>query len=87
MRRITYCSGLTMAMLGLMAGVEEPAQAAPMFSFTSLNVPFAGAYDIEAYGINGMGQIVGFYDNASGGHGFLKAEHYPQPSFDVNHYR
>ncbi|MBV8609903.1 MAG: hypothetical protein JO034_20890, partial [Singulisphaera sp.] len=48
MRRITYCSGLTMAMLGLMAGVEEPAQAAPMFSFTSLNVPFAGAYDIRS---------------------------------------
>jgi probable HAF family extracellular repeat protein len=72
MRRITYRSGLTLALLGLMAGVAGPAQAAPTFSFTTIEVPGDTALN-EARGINGTGQIVGSYYSASDTvHGFLK---------------
>ena len=70
MRRITYGSGLALALLGLMAGVAGPAQAAPTFSFTTIDVP--ALTGTEASGINDTGQIAGNYGNASGGHGFLK---------------
>ncbi|MBV8314476.1 MAG: hypothetical protein JOZ53_06020 [Planctomycetaceae bacterium] len=71
MRRITYCSGLALALLGLMAGVAGPTQAAPTFDFTTFDVP-GGTGTTEALGINNTGQIVGSYGSASGGHGFLK---------------
>jgi uncharacterized membrane protein len=58
--------------LGLVAGTEGMAQAGLTFTFTSFDVPFAGASDTEASGINDAGQIVGLYSDASGGHGFLK---------------
>src|SRR5687767_5892432 len=39
------------------------------YTFTIINVP--GATSTEANGINSLGQIVGAYQDASGGHGFL----------------
>jgi uncharacterized membrane protein len=47
--------------------------------FTSINVPFAvpfpnppgGEVNVLASGINKLGQIVGWYTDATGGHGFL----------------
>ena len=47
--------------------------------FTSINVPFAvpfpnlpgGGVNVFASGINNLGQIVGWYTDATGGHGFL----------------
>jgi PKD repeat protein len=39
-------------------------------TFTTINVP--GAYDTETLGINGAGQVVGWFSDATGTHGFLK---------------
>jgi probable HAF family extracellular repeat protein len=39
------------------------------FSFTQIDVP--GAVMTEARGINDAGQIVGLFDDSTGGHGFL----------------
>jgi probable HAF family extracellular repeat protein len=39
--------------------------------FSTIDVPFAGATSTAAQGINRFGAIVGFYDDASGRHGFL----------------
>jgi probable HAF family extracellular repeat protein len=41
--------------------------------FTPLDVPFSGANDTIAFGINDQGQIVGSYNDLSGLHGFLYA--------------
>jgi hypothetical protein len=46
-------------------------------SFTTLDVP--GSTLTYAFGINDAGQIVGFYFDASGGHGIL-ATSVPEPS-------
>ncbi len=43
---------------------------ASAFTFTTLDVP--GATSTEAFGINGHRQIAGFYEDANGGHGFLR---------------
>ena len=42
---------------------------ASAFTFTTIDVP--GATATEAFGINAAGDIVGFFTNASGAHGFL----------------
>ena len=42
---------------------------ASAFTFTAIDVP--GATATEAFGINAAGDIVGFFTNASGAHGFL----------------
>jgi hypothetical protein len=47
------------------------AAHAASYTFTPLDVPFSGATDTEAFGINDQGQIVGDYLDSSGGHGFL----------------
>jgi uncharacterized membrane protein len=45
---------------------------AASYTFTTLDVPFAGALFTEAFGINDQSQIVGSYGDSSGGtHGFL----------------
>ena len=42
-------------------------------TLTTIDVPFAGATNTAARGINDAGQVVGSYSDASGGvHGFLK---------------
>src|SRR5438445_12102699 len=45
-------------------------------SYTTIDVPDSGA---NAYGINDAGQIVGWFADAQGGHGFL-ATTTPEPS-------
>jgi len=40
-------------------------------TFNPLDVPFSGVTETQAYGINNNGEIVGFYNDASGGHGFI----------------
>src|SRR6266849_3054979 len=54
----------------LLVGAHQTAQASS-FTFTPINVPFAGVTHTEANGINATGQIVGIYIDSSGGHGFL----------------
>jgi len=46
-------------------------------NFSTIDVQ--GVYNTQAHGINNTGQIVGSYDDASGGHGFL-ATPTPEPS-------
>lgn len=55
--------------LGLILGVA-PSASAVTYTFTTIDVP--GADRTEAYGINNSGQIVGFFFDATGIHGFLK---------------
>src|SRR5262249_58490813 len=47
---------------------SSPLSASPpAYTFTTLNVPFTGARDTVANGINGSGQIVGnYFDSARG---------------------
>ncbi len=57
-------------LLGLVLVLAAPRAALPQsFTFTPLDVP--GAFFTEAFGINDAGQIVGWFDNPSGIHGFL----------------
>jgi probable HAF family extracellular repeat protein len=44
--------------------------AAPIYNFTTIDVP--GGTASFAIGINDAGQIVGYFDDATGRHGFLK---------------
>jgi hypothetical protein len=44
----------------------------PIHVFNTFDVPSAFTGTTEAWGVNGI-QIVGFYDNATGRHGFLKS--------------
>ena len=56
------------ARLGLSTKLGARARAG--FTFQTIDVPGAGS--TTAFGINGRGQIVGFYVDSSGGnHGFL----------------
>ena len=55
--------------LGLLLGGHHVAQAAASFTFTPIDVP--GASQTLAFGINPSGQIVGFYSDSTGQHGFL----------------
>jgi hypothetical protein len=54
--------------LGFLLGGRHVAQAAS-FTFTPIDVP--GAISTQALRINPRGQIVGFYHDSTGGHGFL----------------
>ncbi len=45
--------------------------AAAMYTFQTIDAPFAGAANSGAAGINNNGQIVGFYYDSSSEHGFL----------------
>ena len=49
------------------------AAHAASYTFTPLDVPFSGATDTEAFGINDQGQIVGIYAEQLRAHGFLYA--------------
>src|SRR5437667_368976 len=54
----------------LLASVP-PAALAAAYTFTPIDVPFAGVTATEANGSNSAGQIVGTYNDANGTHGFL----------------
>jgi hypothetical protein len=52
--------------------VGFPATAlAAAYTFTPVDVPFAGVTETDANGVNNSGQIVGFYLDVGGGHAFL----------------
>ena len=42
----------------------------PVYTYTTLDDPLA-TNGTQAFGINAMGQIVGYYGNNSGNHGFV----------------
>lgn len=66
MRR--FLGGLVAA--GLVVGGVGRANAQPSYVYTTLHVP--GSVNTEAYGINNVGQIVGYYDRGGGpSHGYL----------------
>ena len=65
MKRYLY----SLVALGLFVGVTGRAMAQPSYSFTTLDVPDSTA--TYATGINASGQIVGYYYDAGGTHGFL----------------
>jgi len=50
-------------------GGVETAFANPSYSFTTIDGP--EGYDTALYGINNSGQIVGYFQDATGEHGFL----------------
>ena len=54
--------------LGMVFGGGKAALA-DSYSFTTVNVP--GASDTIAYGINNSGQVVGYFGDGSGFHGFV----------------
>ena len=56
--------------VSLLIGVSSGSFAATIYTFTTIDVP--GAFGTSLTGINDTGQIVGFFDNATGTHGFLK---------------
>jgi probable HAF family extracellular repeat protein len=57
--------------VGLLVGVSAGTWAAPMYNFTTIDVP--GSTFTQALGINNAGQIVGDFMDATGRfHGFLK---------------
>src|SRR5712692_540469 len=64
--------GLLLFMATMVGGPVGLSQAqAFSFTFTPINVPFAGVTFTEAFGINPLGQVVGFYFDSGGEHGFL----------------
>src|SRR5262249_60184692 len=50
---------------------HAPATNAAALSFTTIDVPFSGVSETQAIGINNRGQIVGFYNDSTGTHGFV----------------
>src|SRR3989442_11661944 len=61
------CVALVLSAVALI--ITASSLRASAFTFTTIDVP--GATLIEARGINPAGNIVGFFDDASGIHGFL----------------
>jgi probable HAF family extracellular repeat protein len=62
---------LALLLLGIMLSALATAQD-PSYTFTTLDVPFPGAHDTGATGINNHGQIVGGYlDSRNQDQGFL----------------
>jgi probable HAF family extracellular repeat protein len=60
----------SVAVMAVLAGAIGPVQAGPTYTFTTVDVPKQSA--TNAFGINGNGQIVGlFVDASSDEHGFL----------------
>jgi hypothetical protein len=56
--------------LGLLQGVTGPVKAQPTYSLTRFDVPVSYSATVPN-GINAQGQIVGYYNDAFGRHGFL----------------
>jgi len=59
----------SLILVTILGALPDAAQAAG-YTFTTIDVP--GASLTYAYDINNVGQIVGFYDDDSGDHGFLR---------------
>jgi len=56
----------------ILFAVSPPQAVAADYTFTRIDIPFAGALDMVLSGINNRGQIVGWYQDADGVlHGFL----------------
>ena len=73
--RALLLSAVTLTLLAL----GSPAFA---YTFTTLDIP--GATGTIAYGINGRGQIVGYYGDAQRvGHGFVRAKDGTFTTLDV----
>jgi hypothetical protein len=53
---------------GLVLGISGGAWA-QNYTFTTINVP--GSFSTVIWGINSASEIVGFFGDATGGHGFL----------------
>ena len=66
-RGVRYASLIS----GVLLATVPPVGLATTFTFTLVNVPFAGVTETDANGVNNSAQIVGFYLDASGGHAFL----------------
>src|SRR5262249_15364292 len=45
----------------------------PVYTYSPITEPFAVGAHTAANGINDAGQIVGYYENAGGNHGFLSS--------------
>src|SRR5262245_42427895 len=43
----------------------------PVYNYSTLDDPLQIGFETIGWGINSAGQVVGFYSNNSGGHGFL----------------
>jgi uncharacterized membrane protein len=56
---------------GVLPASVPPVGLAAAYTFSPVDVPFAGVTETDANGVNNSGQIVGFYFDASGGHAFL----------------
>ena len=58
--------------LGMLVGVTGQVMAQQNYSFTTIDVPVSLHRSATfAYGMNASGQIVGYYEDAAGTHGFL----------------
>ena len=57
----------SIAITGLLA--DSSCASATAYTFTTLDV--SGAANTRAFGINDLGQIVGFFNTSTEGHGFL----------------
>jgi probable HAF family extracellular repeat protein len=51
--------------------ITEGAQVMPTYNYTTLDEPLSVGFTTVATGINFTGQIVGYYHNNGGTHGFL----------------
>jgi hypothetical protein len=61
---------LALLSLSILAGILPAAHAAS-YDFTPIDVPFSGADNSSALGINNYHQIVGVFRDTTGTHGFL----------------
>jgi uncharacterized membrane protein len=67
----TIALALGTTMLVPRTDAQAPATNAAGLSFTTIDVPFSGVSETQAIGINNRGQIVGFYNDSTGMHGFV----------------
>ena len=54
--------------LGLVVAAFASSVSAAPYTFTTLDVP---GFFTDAFGINNVGQVVGFFSDSSGVHGFV----------------
>lgn len=76
----THKTGAALALAALGLAAAHPALAQTAYTFTTLNDPLAGVYTNAngtlsgtlASGINASGEIVGYYYDSAGTHGFVE---------------
>src|SRR5262249_31066643 len=69
-----YISGLAVFFVAASCSHAAWPQSATSFSYTTIDVPFAGALNTRANGANDRGDVVGRYEDATGVHGFLLSQ-------------